>query len=102
MRQGRIRERETGKQDSTLSPKDILGVICQETLFNDIANALSLETLNRPGVGFSALLCCQISCKSLDRWVSFLFLQTQTVSFLDALPLQISSTVCCCHLPSLI
>lgn len=51
---------------------------------------------------FLALLCCQISCKSLDRWASFPYLQTQTVSFLDALPLQISSTVCCYCLQSLI
>lgn len=34
----------------------IRGVMCQETLLNDIANALSLEILNRPGTGFSG--CC--------------------------------------------
>lgn len=34
----------------------IRGMICQETLFNDIANSLSLEILNRPETGFSA--CC--------------------------------------------
>lgn len=98
MRQRGKRERDIGKWDSTQSPG---GDMSGDPLLNEIANALSLEILNRPGIGFSALLCCQISCKSLDRWVSFPYLQTQTVTFLDALPLQISPTVCC-RLPSLI